>query len=70
MAGSAETALISIAARSAALSAQMGAVPIQIGHLPFVIGRMPVAGEAPPKRHPDLVFADLGNHFAFRATIS
>jgi hypothetical protein len=36
----------------------MGAAPIRIGHLPFVIGRAPLAGEAPPRRQPDLVLAD------------
>jgi CRP-like cAMP-binding protein len=54
----AETAAISIAAKSAALRAQMGAGPIPIDRVPFVIGRRPEAGEAPPPRHPDLVLAD------------
>jgi hypothetical protein len=53
-----ETVPISIAAGGDALRVQMGAAAIRIDHLPFVIGRAAVAGEALPRRHPDLVLAD------------
>lgn len=52
------TVTISLSARSDALRARIGGASIDITSLPFVVGRAPVAGEAAPRKRPDLVIED------------
>lgn len=40
------------------MRARIGAAPIRIVHLPYVVGRVPAAGEAEPRRHPNLSIED------------
>ena len=54
----AENATIALTAGTDALRARMGTEPIQIGRSPFVVGRVPMAGEAEPRRRPDLRIED------------